>query len=181
MEDDVYNGMHIPKGSLVFGNIWYVSLAHLTSVFHLPFSMYQGNATQRDHVSRPWVFPSWTLHGIVRRPHSGQEEESQELRFRIWKEAMPRSELGRFLSVAVDGLHASYSWYRQGFWWLWKHLRARNCLWESNLQVCVFFSNLYYYVLIILRHRIPNAFKCDMRPRSQKAVTLIQQSELPIA
>lgn len=22
MEDDVYNGMHIPKGSLVFGNVW---------------------------------------------------------------------------------------------------------------------------------------------------------------
>ena len=24
MEDDVYNGMFIPKGSLVFANIWYV-------------------------------------------------------------------------------------------------------------------------------------------------------------
>lgn len=24
MEDDVYKDMHIPKGSLVFGNIWYV-------------------------------------------------------------------------------------------------------------------------------------------------------------
>ncbi len=23
MEDDVYKGMFIPKGSLVFGNIWY--------------------------------------------------------------------------------------------------------------------------------------------------------------
>jgi len=23
MEDDVYKGMHIPKGSLIFGNIWY--------------------------------------------------------------------------------------------------------------------------------------------------------------
>jgi len=22
MEDDIYEGMHIPKGSLVFGNIW---------------------------------------------------------------------------------------------------------------------------------------------------------------
>jgi len=22
MEDDIYRGMHIPKGSLVFGNIW---------------------------------------------------------------------------------------------------------------------------------------------------------------
>jgi hypothetical protein len=26
MEDDVYKDMHIPKGSLVFGNIWYVLL-----------------------------------------------------------------------------------------------------------------------------------------------------------
>jgi hypothetical protein len=26
MEDDVYKDMHIPKGSLVFGNIWYVML-----------------------------------------------------------------------------------------------------------------------------------------------------------
>ena len=27
MEDDVYKDMHIPKGSLVFGNIWYVMLS----------------------------------------------------------------------------------------------------------------------------------------------------------
>jgi Cytochrome P450 len=26
MEDDVYKDMHIPKGSLIFGNIWYVLL-----------------------------------------------------------------------------------------------------------------------------------------------------------
>ena len=26
MEDDVYKDMHIPKGSLVFGNVWYVTL-----------------------------------------------------------------------------------------------------------------------------------------------------------
>lgn len=26
MEDDVYKDMHIPKGSLVFGNIWYVNV-----------------------------------------------------------------------------------------------------------------------------------------------------------
>jgi hypothetical protein len=26
MEDDVYKDMHIPKGSLVFGNLWYVLL-----------------------------------------------------------------------------------------------------------------------------------------------------------
>jgi hypothetical protein len=26
MEDDVYKDMHIPKGPLIFGNIWYVML-----------------------------------------------------------------------------------------------------------------------------------------------------------
>jgi hypothetical protein len=26
MEDDVYKGMYIPKGSLIFGNIWYAVL-----------------------------------------------------------------------------------------------------------------------------------------------------------
>lgn len=26
MEDDVYNGMFIPKGSLVFANIWYAPI-----------------------------------------------------------------------------------------------------------------------------------------------------------
>lgn len=29
MEDDVYKDMHMPKGSLVFGNIWYVLLIML--------------------------------------------------------------------------------------------------------------------------------------------------------
>ena len=29
MEDDVYKDMQIPKGSLVFGNIWYVTLVSL--------------------------------------------------------------------------------------------------------------------------------------------------------
>ena len=31
MEDDVYKGKFIPKGSLIFGNIWYVALASNSS------------------------------------------------------------------------------------------------------------------------------------------------------
>ena len=35
MEDDVYKDMHIPKGSLIFGNIWYVML--LMHYFGVPW------------------------------------------------------------------------------------------------------------------------------------------------
>jgi len=34
MEDDVYKGMHIPKGSLVFGNIWYVLMPSVVYFCH---------------------------------------------------------------------------------------------------------------------------------------------------
>lgn len=35
MEDDVYNGMFIPKGSLVFANIWYAPIPSNLICTHL--------------------------------------------------------------------------------------------------------------------------------------------------
>lgn len=33
---------------------------------------------------------------------------------------------------------------------------------------------------MFLLSRVPNQFKCDMRPRSPKALSLIKQSEMPV-
>ncbi|KAF8629505.1 hypothetical protein AX17_005631 [Amanita inopinata Kibby_2008] len=61
MEDDAYNGMHIPKGSLVFGNIW--AIMHNESIYPDPYTFKPerfleevDEATQRRRNPRNYVF-----------------------------------------------------------------------------------------------------------------------------
>ena len=50
MEDDIYNGMHIPRGTLVFGNVWSVKL--------LASAMPALTRPYRNMTRNPDVFPN---------------------------------------------------------------------------------------------------------------------------
>lgn len=99
MEDDVYKDMHIPKGSLVFGNVWYVTLLifcfgvpwlaalcfdsfnHPLCSSHTP--CIQGNDAQWNDISGCCLFPSWTVHG-TNNTWDGTQDESKEFCVWVW-------------------------------------------------------------------------------------------------
>lgn len=92
MEDDVYKDMHIPKGSFIFGNIWYV-LSLMFYLYSFSLKIYsiilmtylipciQGDDARWNVVSWCHRFPPWTVHG-TNYTWNGTQNESKE--FCVW-------------------------------------------------------------------------------------------------
>ncbi|KDR70208.1 hypothetical protein GALMADRAFT_255080 [Galerina marginata CBS 339.88] len=139
MEDDVYNGMHIPKGSLIFGNIW---------------AMLRNETMYPD----PDAF----------RPERFLEEVSPEMERR----RNPVNYVFGFGRRQCPGMNLVDS----SVWLLIASMLATLDISKAVDEHGKMVEPVVVYENPIFR--IPNPFKCDMRPRNQKALSLIQQSEV---
>ncbi|KAF8154735.1 cytochrome P450 [Crassisporium funariophilum] len=142
MEDDVYNGMHIPKGSLIFGNIW---------------------AMLRNETMYP--------DASAFKPERFMEPVSPEME----RKRNPKNYVFGFGRRQCPGLNLVDS----SVWLLIASMLATLDISKAvdehgnTVEPVLEFENPIF--------RMPNQFKCDMRPRSAKALSLIRQSEIPIA
>ncbi|PFH51601.1 hypothetical protein AMATHDRAFT_142046 [Amanita thiersii Skay4041] len=138
MEDDVYKGMHIPKGSLIFGNIW--AIMHDESIYADPYMFKPerflepvDEAIMRRRNPRNYVF------GFGRRICPGKN--------------LVESSIWLVIASMIATLDIKKAVDEQG----------------NVIEPEVKFENPIF--------RIPNPFVCDIRPRSEKALRLIRQSE----
>jgi len=144
MEDDVYNGMHIPKGSLVFGNIW---------------AMLRNETMYPDPESfRPERF----LENVGLSPEMERKRNPKNYVFGFGRRQCPGvnlvdSSVWLLIASMLATLDISKAVDEHG----------------NTVDPVVEYENPIF--------RIPNPFKCDMRPRSQKALSLIKQSEVLVA
>jgi len=139
MEDDVYKDMHIPKGSLVFGNIWAILrderiYANPSAFIPERFLEKVDPTTERRRDPRNYVF------GFGRRKCPGMN--------------LVESSIWLLISSMIATLDISKAVDEFG----------------NVVEPKVDFENPIF--------RIPNPFKCDIRPRSEQALKVIQQSEL---
>ncbi|KAF8908139.1 cytochrome P450 [Gymnopilus junonius] len=139
MEDDLYNGMLIPKGTLIFGNIW---------------AMLRNEAVFPDaDAFRPERF----LDKVS--PEMERKRDPQNYVFGFGRRECPGSHL---VDSSIWLLIAS----------MLATLDVSKAVDECGnvMEPTVKFENPIF--------RTPSQFKCDMRPRSQKALSLIRQSEI---
>jgi len=138
MEDDTYRGMFIPKGSLVFGNVWAITrdekIFPNASEFHPERYLEDVDAaTAKRRDPRNYVFG----FGRRRCPGANLVESS------VW--LLIVSMLATLdISKAVDD--------------------AGNVI-EPEVK----FNNAVF--------RIPDPFKCSLRPRSERTLKLLRESE----
>ncbi|KAG1732839.1 cytochrome P450 [Suillus lakei] len=146
-QTDTYEGMHIPKGSLVFGNIW---------------------AIMRDPglYREPEVFePMRWLRG------DGEEERWDGEDGKEGKERDPRAFVFGFGRRRCPGNHLVES----SIWLLITSMLAtldiRKARDEKGVEIepVVGFENAVF--------RTPSPFVCDIRPRSEEALRLIMEGE----
>ncbi|KIK01617.1 hypothetical protein K443DRAFT_678273 [Laccaria amethystina LaAM-08-1] len=140
MEDDVYRGMHIPKGSLIFGNIW--AIMHDEEIYPDSYTFNPDRFltkvdadTERKRNPRNYVF------GFGRRLCPGRH--------------LVDSSLWLLIACMIATLDISKAVDDQG----------------NTIEPEVQFENPIF--------RSPSKFPCDFRPRSEKALALIKQCELP--
>ncbi|KAF8811120.1 cytochrome P450 [Phlegmacium glaucopus] len=140
MEDDVYQGMHIPKGSLIFGNIWAMTRNE---------TMYPDAASFRPE---RFMEPA--------TPEMGRKMDPKNFVFGFGRRQCPGTHLvesSAWLLIAsvLATLKISKAVDEHG----------------NIVEPVVQYDNSIF--------RSPNRFDCDIRPRSEKALSLIRQSELP--
>jgi len=137
MEDDIYRGMHIPKGSLVIGNIW--AIAHDERVFHDPHSF---------------------------KPERFMEKVDTETA----KKREPRNYIFGFGRRLCPGLPLADS----AVWHIMASILATMDVKKAidaegkPIEPEQVYNNSIF--------RVPKVFKCDIRPRSEKALGLIKAS-----
>lgn len=141
MEDDVYKDMHIPKGSLVFGNIWAIlrdERIYTNPSDFIPerFLEKVDPATEQRRDPRKYVF------GFGRRKCPGMN--------------LVESSIWLLITCMIATLDISKAVDEFG----------------NVVEPKVDFENPIF--------RIPNPFECDIRPRSEQTLKLIQQSELAL-
>ncbi|KAG5718859.1 O-methylsterigmatocystin oxidoreductase [Termitomyces sp. T112] len=141
MEDDIYNGMFIPKGSLIFGNIWAITrderiYANPSAFIPERFLEKVDPATERRRDPRSYVF------GFGRRQCPGQN--------------LVESSIWLLIASMVATLDIAKAVDASG----------------NPVEPRVHFNNPIF--------RIPDPFECALRPRSEQALKLIQQSEITL-
>jgi len=139
MADDVYNDMHIPKGSLIFANIWAMSRNESLYPDAHAFRPERFMVPTTPEMERK-MNPKNYVFGYGRRECPGQHLAESS----VW--LLIVSMLATLdISKAVD-----------------EH--------GNTIEPVVNYSNAIF--------RVPDQFDCDIRPRSEKALSLIRQSEL---
>ncbi|PPQ90149.1 hypothetical protein CVT25_012460 [Psilocybe cyanescens] len=139
MEDDIYNDMHVPKGTLVFGNIW--AMMRNETMYpdpdsFIPERFMEKLSPELEKKRNPKNF----AFGFGRRQCPGMNLVDSS----VW--LLMASMLATLdVSKAVDG-HG------------------------NTIEPIVQFDNPIF--------RMPNPFQCDLRPRNQKALSLIKQTEV---
>ncbi|KAF8995974.1 cytochrome P450 [Cyathus striatus] len=139
MEDDVYNGMLIPKGSLVFGNIW--AMLRNEEIFPEPDSFKPERYLEKvDAATAKMMHPRSYVFGFGRRQCPGKE--------------LVESSIWLLMARMIATLDINKAKDDSG----------------NVIEPDVKFENQIF--------RIPNAFPCDIRPRSENALKLIRESGL---
>jgi len=138
MEDDVYKDRYIPKGSLVFGNIWAMmrdETIYPDAASFRPERFMVPTTPEMERKMNPKNF----VFGFGRRQCPGNHLVDSS----VW--LLIVSMLSTLdISKAVDDL-------------------------GNTVEPTVNYNNAVF--------RMPDQFKCDIRPRSEKALSLISQSE----
>jgi len=138
MEDDVYKDMHIPKGSLVFGNLWAMTRNETIYPDADSFRPERFMVPTTPEMERK-MNPKNLVFGFGRRNCPGKHLVDSS----AW--LLVVSMLATLdISKAVDDL-------------------------GNTVEPTVNYDNAVF--------RLPSQFKCDIRPRSEKALSLISQSE----
>ncbi|KAF9450380.1 cytochrome P450 [Macrolepiota fuliginosa MF-IS2] len=141
MEDDVYRGMHIPKGSLVFGNIW--AIMHDERLYPNPNEFKPERFTEEvDEELAKKRDPTNYVFGFGRRRCPGANLVDSS----VW--------------LLIANIIATMN--------INKPVDERG----KTIEPEFVFENFIF--------RIPNNFNCDIRPRSQKALELITDSEFAL-
>jgi len=139
MEDDIYRGMHIPKGSMVFANIW--AILRDERLFADPSAFYPERYLQNvDESMGKRRDPRNYVFGFGRRRCPGANLVDSS----IW--LLIVSMLATLdISKPIDEVSG------------------------KPVEPTAEFDNAIF--------RIPNRFRCDIRPRSERALRLIKRSE----
>jgi len=139
-EDDVYHGMHIPKGSLVFANIW--AIMHDERLYPSPDEFKPERFIGLDKETATKTDPANFVFGFGRRRCPGADLVDSS----VW--------------LAMVSILATMN--------ITKSVDERGKVIEPEFV----FDNFIF--------RNPNTFKCDIRPRSEKTLELIRQSEFAL-
>ncbi|KAF8727211.1 hypothetical protein AX14_007483 [Amanita brunnescens Koide BX004] len=137
--DDVYRGMHIPKGSLIFTNLW--AITRNENLYPDPFKFDPGR-------------------------FMGSHEEVLKRRKNI------RVNVFGFGRRQCPGLHLADS----SIWLLIACMMATLSIKKPVDENGKVIEPVHTFDNSIFR--TPTPFKCDIRPRSEKALILIKQSEV---
>lgn len=141
MEDDIYKGMHIPKGSLVFGNIW--AILRDERVYPDPSAFIPERFLEKvDPATKKRMDPRNYVFGFGRRKCPGAN--------------LVESSIWHLMAGMIATLDISKAKDEFG----------------NVIEPVVDFDNPIF--------RLPKPFKCDLRPRSEHALKLIQDSELAL-
>lgn len=137
-EDDVYQGMHIPKGSLVFGNIWKIT------------------RDERIYPKADEFRPERFMEDVD--TETARRRNPANYVFGFGRRRCPGANLvdsSNWLLIAsiIATMNITKAIDEKG----------------KTIEPEYVFENLVF--------RTPNPFKCDIRPRSEKALELIRQSE----
>ncbi|KAJ3507384.1 hypothetical protein NLJ89_g6331 [Agrocybe chaxingu] len=145
MEDDVYKGMFIPKGSMVFGNIW---------------AMLRNEALYPE----PDAFKPERFLADLEEKHEKTEEEREMERRRD-----PKRYVFGFGRRQCPGMNLVDSSIWLVIACMLATLDVSKAVDERGnvLEPEVKFENPIF--------RVPSAFKCDIRPRNARALELIRE------
>ncbi|KAG1736610.1 cytochrome P450 [Suillus paluster] len=151
-QPDTYQGLHIPQGSLVFGNIWAI--------------MRDERIYERADVFEPgrWLRRDGGGGYDGREPDEERDEDEEK-----WKETDPRAFVFGFGRRRCPGTHLVES----SVWLLMACMLAtldiRKARDERGVEIepVIKFENAVF--------RTPSPFVCDIRPRSEEALRLIME------
>jgi len=139
MEDDIYKGMFIPRGSLIFGNIW--SMLRNEKIYPNPDAFY------------PERFLSKSQEGLEK----GLNRDPRDYVFGFGRRRCPGANL-----------------VESSIWLLMACIIATTDITKATdergnvVEPEVVYDNAIF--------RIPNSFPCNIKPRSEQALKMVQAS-----
>jgi Cytochrome P450 len=195
MEDDVYEGMFLPAGSLVLGNSWYRTLGNVINDYHLQLIraiLHDENIYKDPQTFNPERFlkdgeldpeimsPELAVFGFGRR----YEPHSCELNATFTHAALSKDVswpiLGGRFTIFEHRVYISDVRHREGYRRAWQadHSRGRVYNWAIlvNLFLLLDRSISNAYIVLGISYSRPFPFKCSIKPRSQQASSLIDEA-----
>ena len=163
MEDNIYNGQFIAKGTLVFANIW--KMLRDETVYPRPDEFVPERYLERaaDEATAKRRDPRNYVFGFGRRKCPGLHLIDESL-WIVMATMLATTDLSMEVDESGNVVRPDVSFDNSVF---------------RSVPPCLFFSYSVCSILSLTPRldRTPTVFKCDIRPRSEQTLQLVRLSE----